>query len=822
MPVQYKQRQGSIDEKTAQVLSAEGNISPITAQVLAQRGITSFDELQQFMEPRYAYLCDPFLLPDMEAAVKRIQRAMDDGVSICVYGDYDVDGVCAVVILLTFLRKRGANVQYYIPNRHHEGYGLNCEAIQQIHAQGVGLIITVDCGISNHSEVELTNRLGMDVIITDHHQCPQELPACIAIVNPKRQDANRCYQDYCGAGVALRLVEAMGSQAEAQEYVDLAALATVADIVPLLGDNRVIVAEGLGKIANQPCAGILALINAVGIGDKQITSGHLGFYLAPRVNAAGRLYSVNQCVEMFTAPSFSEAMRIAQELEQHNQERRSITESVVAQALARIPEDISWIKDEGIVLWDEGWETGILGIVASKIAEQYNRPTVLLGRENGMFHGSGRSIPGVNLFEMLAECQDLFVRFGGHAQAVGLSIEESRLVDFKIRFQKVLKARVKEETYVPIGLYDQRIRAEDIALKVVSELERLAPFGCGNPSPVFFLEDVSLSRIRAIGSQGQHFNGEARIDESVSLPVVAFGMEAPIENPLKRYDLLATLQNNEWKGKKSLQGVVQRYSQRPVPWSYWLENNYAEDEFVASFWMQALLEPPQENETRFLNIADTATALDEALEQLFASPFGNMVVAHTLPGMRSVLQNSYVRSHWKDIQVVMGRGAEGLLPETVLVLAPRWGELSAESYRRVLVVDKLWNPFVLPALAEKAPGTHFQGIDLRPNAEIDEVWREMPFSQQGLRLLYRRLREGIALGVCGNDTASGAVWLSTCSKTPLWICELGIAIFCQLGILGHNMKIPQPCPQVDLMQSAIYARICSMGVHDKIPQTMRK
>ena len=438
----WKLRPGNLDLENS--LSETFGISKYTARLLVNRGLDSIEKVKSFLNPDIQELHDPYLLPDMKEAVDRIELAIENGEPILIYGDYDVDGITGVSLLITYLRYMGARVAYHIPKRLDEGYGLNFEAIQKAYDKGFKLIVTVDCGISAHEEVEKAKLLGLDVIITDHHEPSLMMPVCVAVVNPKLSGSNYPFQFLAGVGVAFKLCQALWENRnkpsgvlEPMNYIELVAFGTVADVVPLLGENRVIVKYGLEKMNRSAIPGMRALIDVSGKSGKEITSGTISFVFAPKVNACGRLGDPGLGVKLLLSRDFQEVSEIALKLNEENIRRQKIEAEILKDAMKMLKEFDS-TDTKGIVLASKAWHTGVIGIAASKIAELTNKPTFLISIDSeGVGKGSGRSVSGFDLYSALNESSDLLIKYGGHSQAAGLSINASDIDAFRCRFNEI-------------------------------------------------------------------------------------------------------------------------------------------------------------------------------------------------------------------------------------------------------------------------------------------------------------------------------------------------------------------------------------------------
>jgi single-stranded-DNA-specific exonuclease len=556
---QWHPRRAAPSAALVESLCAALGISPLTARTLAGRGIDNAEQGSAFMENRLAALPDPFLLPDMGKAVERLQRALSHREPILVHGDYDVDGISGTALLLEGLRAFGGVVDYHIPLRLKDGYGLSAEALQRAAAAGVRVVVSVDCGISAVEEGLLAVSLGLDLIITDHHQAPPLLPPAYAIINPRLSGHAFPCLELAGVGVAFFLLAALrrelraaGAFAKAPEpdlrkSLDLVALGTIADLVPLTGVNRILTRAGLQAMTADARPGLRALRQVAAV--TEVTCGAVGFRLGPRLNAAGRLEDAAKGVELLLCPSAEEGLILARELDDFNRERQQIEQTTLAQAIERLE-----TEGEGgrrtIVLADERWHSGVIGIVASRLVERYHRPAVLIALANGQGKGSARSIRGFHLYRALEICQDHLQGFGGHEYAAGLTIAAEQVPEFAAALETVAGQTLSEEDLLPRMHHDGEVLLEEITLDDVRELDRLAPFGMGNPLPVFFASGLRIQQPRIVGSS--HLRFTAR-QGGYTLPCIAFGMADRQGELQGEIDLLFTPMLNEWRGSVTVQ-----------------------------------------------------------------------------------------------------------------------------------------------------------------------------------------------------------------------------------------------------------------------------
>ena len=541
----------------------------LVSAVLASRGIATAEEAAAFLEHEQRLTYSPFLMADMDKAVERVQRALADHERIAVFGDYDVDGITATCILVDYLQSRGADVLHYIPRRIEDGYGLSVDAIEGLYRKGTRLLITVDCGITGVEEVDFANSLGMDVVVTDHHECKETLPRAVAVVDPHRPDCGYPFKHLAGCGVALKLVLALGGpdreEALFSRYCTLAAIGTVADVMQMSGENRTIVSRGLAAIEHSDFIGLHALLKEAGLAGREITSVQIGFVLAPRINAAGRMGAADKAAELLLCTDPAEAERMARELCALNRERQNVEQTIYSQAeemIARLPD-----RDRSaLVLESSRWHQGVVGIVASRLSEKYSRPSFMIHLNGDTGKGSCRSWGGFNLFAALENCKDLLLGFGGHELAAGFTIEEANIPAFRERMNDY--ARSFQGGAAPVSVLDVDVAITHPSAVTLEELEALSalePYGSGNARPVFCLLGATLLRTQNVG-QNRHLKlrlgkGSAQFD-GIFFSTVAEDCGC---RPGDRVDAAFYLQVNEFRGSRTvqLQMVDLRPSLRP-------------------------------------------------------------------------------------------------------------------------------------------------------------------------------------------------------------------------------------------------------------------
>lgn len=543
------------DKEKVDELKSKYNISELLATILVNKNITTQKEINEFLNPTRNDFFDPFLMNDMDIAIKRIKKAIENQEKVIIYGDYDVDGITSITVLKSFLKDVGLDVDYYIPNRLEEGYGLNKNAIDEIAKKEYKLMITVDCGISAIEEVDYANSLGIEVIITDHHEPGDEIPKALAVVDNKRKDNKYPFRELAGVGVAFKVSQALAQSMNIREeeylkYLDIVCVGTISDIVPLVGENRVITKLGLKLVKQTRNMGLRAIINSSGY--SQINSTTISFGVAPRINACGRMGKAEQALKLLLSKDIYEVNKLTQELNSYNRERQEIEKEIFENVLTKIEQN-NLAKNRTIVVGGENWHHGVIGIVSSKITEKYFKPSILLSfEEDGTGKGSGRSIPGFDLHEALMKCENCLEKFGGHSMAVGLTIKKENLEQFYKEFEKIAEEN-EIENIIPIINVDAKIELDKIDKSVVEDLKQLEPFGEANKTPTFALKNIRIDSIRAL-SEGKHLKLTLRENNQI-INAIGFniGELAEAYKIGDKIDIAGVLEINTFNGIDNLQ-----------------------------------------------------------------------------------------------------------------------------------------------------------------------------------------------------------------------------------------------------------------------------
>ena len=558
------QIKAAADAEKASRLAAELGLDQVLADLLVQRGVESFEEARAFFRPQIEALHDPFLMKDMDKAVERLHRAVTGGERILVYGDYDVDGTTAVAQMYSFIREFTQLVEYYIPDRYDEGYGLSYKALDWAGDNGVNLVITLDCGIKAIEKVEYARTKGIDVIVCDHHLPEAEIPRAVAVLDPKREDCRYPFDDLCGCGVGFKLIQGYVQQyrlpaALLEPLLDLQVVSIASDLVSMTGENRILAHFGLKRLNEKPREGLLAMINLA-----KLEPGHVGiddivFKIGPRINAAGRMESGRLAVELLTATDKQQAFRIGQQVNNNNQARKDIDRAITQEALEMVSGGTSLSSEHVTVVYNPTWNKGVVGIVASRLVEAYYKPTVVLTKSNGFVTGSARSIQGFDLYASIESCADLLENFGGHMYAAGLTLKEEHLEEFCRRMEAFAAGYIRKEDTKPVIEIDAKLDFSQITPKFIRILKQFQPFGPGNPNPVFLTENVyDAGNGRKVGAGGVHLKLDV-IQESLpyrQLAAIGFNMAEAYFDHIKAgnpFDICYAIVENYYRDSSTVQ-----------------------------------------------------------------------------------------------------------------------------------------------------------------------------------------------------------------------------------------------------------------------------
>lgn len=551
------------DKETVARLMNELGVDRLVATLLVQRGIKTYDEAKRFFRPQISDLYDPFLMKDMDKAVERLSKAIDNNEKILIFGDYDVDGTTATALMVRYLKGRNANVDFYIPDRYAEGYGLSEKGMDYASENGIKLLITVDCGIKGNEKIDYANSKGIDVIVCDHHTVGDEIPNAYAVLDPKRPDCEYPFCELSGCGVAFKLLQGYIQKhnlpiEDITCYLDLVAVSIGSDIVPIIDENRTLAYYGLKKLSDTPCTGLESIIDLTDLSNKEIQINDIVFKIGPRINAAGRIDTGKTAVDLLTTSDRDFAMQIGSEIDSMNSYRKEIDRTITEEALNQIKSDEKLKNAYSTVVFSENWHKGVVGIVASRLTETYYRPTIVLTENNGLVVGSARSVEGFDLYKAITSCSDLLENFGGHTFAAGLSMKKENLEEFKQRFEEYVKNNIAEEQRQPVIKIDMEIMVKEITPKLYRILKQFAPFGPGNMSPIFSSRQIYDNGMgRQIGRNLEHLKLKIvqQIGDNNCIDGVGFGFGSNYEiiSEYKPFDICYHITENNFMNQTTLQ-----------------------------------------------------------------------------------------------------------------------------------------------------------------------------------------------------------------------------------------------------------------------------
>lgn len=734
------------NEDKIKFLSESLDITKTTATLLLNRGIKEIDQAKNFLNPSLEKLYDPFLLKDMNKAVKRIHKAIKKNESIWIYGDYDVDGVASVSIMLKYFSSINVSANYYIPDRISEGYGVNKNAIKTIADKGGNLIITVDCGITSLTEVDYANELGMDIIITDHHSCHDILPAAYAIINPQQWDCKYPCDVLCGCGVAFKLIQALTPKEDffknIYDYLDIVSIATVADVVPLIDENRIFVQNSLKNINKTENLGLKTLLDICKLKDKKINAGHIGFVIAPRINAAGRIASADTGVKLFTTEDVEEARKLANFLEEENQNRQKIENEILQEALSMIKEDNQYDEEKVLVLYNENWHHGVIGIVASRIVEEYYKPTIILTTEDGIAKGSARSISGFDIFESLKQCQNFFIKFGGHKQAAGLSLNVENIKEFRKRINDLADKILSEDDLVPQIYCDGHLSLEDIDNQLIDELETLEPFGLGNMSPRFINLDLRSKETRSVGANDRHLKMYVE-DSNMGFDTIGFnlGEYSNLVTNKDKLGIVFTPEFNIFNGNRKIQLNIKDL--KIMKSSSFLEQS------IAKSYYNSLVFTNKDNLLNSTYLIDHPVIYTENKEKVLLNFLDikekPLILVNTLQQARTLIKSTEIRNKSLNkiyrifYHEVISNGHSN---EIHILINPNIDKIKFNIYNSVIIYDMFFNEEDYLFLLEKSE--NIEKIFLYSNDDEEDnlnILQEIIPTREILVIIYKFLRE---------------------------------------------------------------------------------
>ena len=805
------------DEASAAALAEALDIRPVVAQILLNRGITTVEAGRQFFACDLAKTPDPFLMLGMDKAVARVKEALVNEERIVIYGDYDADGQTATALLVTTLREMATcpeAISYYLPDRIDEGYGLNIEALALL-AKEASLLITVDCGISAVAEIEYAQNLGLDVIVTDHHEPGPHVPSAVAVLNPKQVGCTYPFKQLAGVGVACKLVQGLGST-RWKDHLDLVALGTVADLVPLEGENRTLVRNGLEVLARTEKLGLVALLKIADV--TKPSASDLGFRLGPRLNAAGRLGDSSRGVRLLLTQDELEARALAAELDQENGARQDLEARVLEEALGVV--DAHRLHERSaLVVWGEDWHQGVVGIVASRLVERFYLPTIVISVSGTEATASARSIAGLDMYEALHECADLLTKFGGHTMAAGLSLSVENLLPFQQRFEEVCRTKISPDDYIPKLYVDDTVRLEQISDPLIQELSDLEPHGFGNPGPLLQAE-VSVLDLRTVGSDNNHLKLTVRDETVEQMAAIAFGLgkqQEQVEKNAERLALAFVPGVNTWRNETTLQLTVKEWEPRAHDHTYvtrWMVDLYPW-RLGASFYQSRSLylddvgfEDSRESWLDLRGTWDKASALE--------GRDGGLILVNTPAEVLRVC---------RDLRVKVPLGPELFGFEHELLTEDERDEMRRATPKWLVstgfgLKDSKWPTVVFwePPLGAKT-GTLWANL-CQPHGELVAVYgprdvrslqgdlvRNYP-DREGLARIYATLRKD------GGEISLEAAYEKLDKMGMLGALPVALGVFAELGLWEIDetriVYRAAPAQKLDLQQSVLYNKVIKM------------
>lgn len=793
-------RRAELDEEAVQRLCAMG-LPLRVAQLMVLRGVTTYEAAEKYLHPSLNELYDPFLLSGMQQAVDRIREAVAKKQRVCIYGDYDADGVTATSLLVLYFRTLGLNPGYYIPDRHEEGYGLNEHAVRELAAK-YDLMVTVDCGVTAVKEVELCRQLGLDVLVTDHHHADTVLPDCV-IVNPRLGGYPFPY--LAGVGVAAKLVQALGGMDALKPYLDIVAIGTVADIVSLTDENRALVKAGLEAIAQKTRPGVQALTESAGQNSKELTSGAIGFTLGPRINAGGRIGHSSRSVEMLTTQDLNLARRIASELENHNRIRQSQEQEILKGALAQVEEQADFLNERAIVCAGEGWNAGVIGIVASRLVERYHRPAFVLAKEKNTYVGSARSVRGVSLFDQLQGISDVFLRYGGHDMAAGLTIAENRLDEFRRRINDEM-LQMDDAPWVPSQDYDLEVRLPELTLEFLENLKCLEPLGQGNTMPVYLLRGVTVTEAKTMGATGAHLKMHITQD-GASADAAAFKMGWRAEQAAGLMDMLVTIDKNTWNGRTSLRIYVKEF--KPSQENYFTNLQQFDGKRMRDFLPWVMYNESKPGFQRTLPLpADKAADRVEHLLRINLS--GTLLLYASIETAKKWEKILAARGLLQRVGLGVGHEADDRCAYNLMTCVSCLSKKQLSLYRNIVLLDGSFAPSYAEQLQAAAPGSVIQALPMQQEARdamaaISPTIEQVRGIYKALKTMQGRLRSVGSLSAM--QAALGPLCPGGQPQLQLALMEMKDMELIELSLQPFRVALREVTGKRDFYATATYQRL---------------
>lgn len=796
-----------IDQEAVKELAKKLKCTRLFAEVLYNRGFDTPEKCTAFLHPGKSSFGDPFLLKNMRAAVERIQKAIQQQEKVTIYGDYDVDGVCSVALVYKALQMLGLEAQCYIPDRHSEGYGLNIDAVESIAGDGTHLLITVDCGISAVTEIEKAKELHMDVLVTDHHALQAVLPDCL-IINPLLQeDAYPC-KHLCGAGVAFKLAQALLGLEQARELLDYAAIATVADIVPLTEENRAIVKMGLENINAHPREGIRQLMLASGIEPGKLTSTQIAFMLAPRLNAAGRMEHAYASLELLLSQDEELPLQAAR-LSQANTKRQETEGQILEQAI-KIAEQSCLVRDSKVlVIAGEDWEDGVIGICASRMAERFHRPCIIFSVKDGIAKGSGRSVPGINLFEMLSEYSHLFIKYGGHEMAAGLSMDPALLPQLAQSLDGYVRENCDPRLLLPVANYDAKALLSEMDALLCANIQLLQPTGYKNTMPVFRLDDVNITNPRTIGKDNSHLKFSIA-GQNQRLDGIAFRYKNHTIDYFMAdcVTLIGAPEINEWKGEYSVSFKVNHAKEQRNVQQILDKIQEEEEELTAAFLSQLSVSPAEQSENLPIILEDAEEFSAAVLETLEEDISGTLLlVSH--PGLARQLA-AIVAGASTRTDIGFFQPPDRVNGYNALVIAPSLELLDLRLYKHIIIGDAFFEGF-LDWVCASAPWAEVLALHISPQEAFGQLNKGyLEFSRGKMAQAYKAIKDIHGSQPFASRRELVGFLSSVGRELNKPLVETALSVFCELSFFtldtaeGVSCKANEEIQPASLESSSVY------------------
>ncbi len=797
------------------------NINPLVKKILVNRGFDTTIEAENFLFPKLENLYDPFLLKDMDKVIKRIRKAIENDESIWIYGDYDVDGITSISVLIKGFEYLGLKLNYYIPNRLEEGYGISVAGLDKILDKGADLIISVDCGITSVKEVEYVKEHNKDIIITDHHNCQDEIPDAYAIINPKQSDCDYPFDMLAGVGIAMKIVQALIGDEEFIDnydiFLDITSLGTVADIAPIVDENRIITKFGLVAIENTRNIGLKALLEVSDLVNKPVTAGNIGFSLGPKINAAGRIGKPELGVELLTSKNHEQALEIARDLDELNKERQELEKQILEQIEGLIEEQVDITNDKIFVILGDAWHTGVIGIVASRISEKYHRPSIILSTDGEIAKGSARSVGDISIFDALNDCKDLFLGFGGHKQAAGLSLNLENVEAFRRQINAYAHKNITDEELIPNVKIDSVIHSNEISYETIDDLEKLEPHGMGNPKPVFIYNNLSIDNIRMLGKQKEHIklvlHDGTRTFEALAFRVLDKYVDLRSQDKL---DLVMTLGKNSFRGIDTIQFMIKDIRR--------LESTYYKNTKIGKYFTKTLARSLFYNSIVDENQMNVIPSV--SFGQSIKYSYDNIDRLDYVTRQCGIKRLVIVQSFTSLLEIIFRIDDEQICGNSIginyasisnskeidILVNPIIKNIDYTDYNEVVIYDLLHSRLIANQVEDKCNCdiTYFSRPSIDEKEQSKSLYTAIPHRMDLVDVYKFLLSEKEGLSISLED-------FSKILNMDLIKCELSLRILENLSLISikededyHILVLPKPDKKVPLDQTSIYQKISSI------------